>query len=382
MDTIYLDNNATTAMCDKSILALEAVYRDGIKNPASQHHAGRHSRRLLESYRESVGLGVTAHLTDIHADRVIFTSGGTEANNLAIQGICGSHETPGRIVISGIEHPSVSSAAKFLALGGWDLQTAKTLPNGQVDLEHLASLVNADTHLVCVMLANNETGVIQPVEDVVSLCARHECMVHTDAVQALGKMVLDFRGLGVATMSISAHKIHGPPGVGALVSRHESTFLPLFYGGFQQEGARPGTEAVALAAGFSEALDFYLDKQQKHFAYLSRLQELLEDGILGCCPGAVVVGQGSPRLPQTSCIAFPGIDRQAAVMALDVAGVCCSTGSACASGSSEASPTLLAMGLAPELVEGALRFSVSILNTEEEVRRAVAIVGEVIACFE
>ena len=210
-------------------MALQAVYRDGLKNPASQHRAGRHSRRLLENCRESIGLGVAAHLADTHADRIIFTSGGTEANNLAIQGICGSHKTPGRIVISGIEHPSVSSTASYLALGGWDLQITNTLPNGELDLEHFASLVNPDTYLACVMLANNETGVIQPLQEVVSICAEHGCGVHTDAVQALGKMVIDFQGLGGATMSISAHKIHGPSGVGALVSRHESTLQPLFY---------------------------------------------------------------------------------------------------------------------------------------------------------
>jgi len=293
-------------------------------------------------------------------------------------GICASFPQRGRLIISGIEHPSVTMVAEMLAKDGWDLQTVNTLPNGKIDLDHLESLFDNKTRLVSVMLANNETGVIQPIADIVDLCKNHGALVHTDAVQAVGKMLVDFQQLGVDAMSLSAHKIHGPVGVGALLIKKGCPIAPVLYGGFQQNGLRPGSEACPLPIAFSKTLNLYLDDQDANISRLLELRKRLEDGVLGLFPTAIIIGQDSPRLPQTTCVSFPEVDRQALMMALDVAGVCCSTGSACASGSSEPSPALIAMGLPEGVIEGAIRFSLSIFNTPAEVDAVIEILSEVL----
>jgi len=293
-------------------------------------------------------------------------------------GICESFPQRGRIIISGVEHPSVSMVGEILKKDGWDLQVVNTLLNGKIDLDHLDSLINDETRLVSVMLANNETGVIQPITDVVTLCKNRGVLVHTDAVQAVGKMPVDFQQLGVDALSLSAHKIHGPVGVGALLIKKGCPVAPVLHGGFQQNGIRPGSEACPLPIAFSKALELYLDHQDANISHLLGLREKLESGILGLFPAATVIGHETPRLPQTTCIAFPKVDRQALMMALDVAGICCSTGSACASGSSEPSPVLIAMGLPEGVIDGAVRFSLSIYNTPVEVDAVIEILSEIL----
>ena len=343
-----------------------------------RHELGRQSRKQLEITRQCVGDLLGCNQLDSNENVVVFTSGGTEANNLAILGICASFPQRGRLIISGVEHPSVSMVGEILKKSGWDLQVVNTLLNGKIDLDHLDSLINDETRLVSVMLANNETGVIQPITDVVALCKSHGVLVHTDAVQAVGKMPVDFRQLGVDALSLSAHKIHGPVGVGALILKKGCPVAPVLHGGFQQNGIRPGSEACPLPIALSKALELYLDHQDANISHLLGLREKLEDGLLGLFPAATVIGHESPRLPQTTCIAFPEVDRQALMMALDVAGVCCSTGSACASGSSEPSPVLIAMGLPEGIIDGAVRFSLSIYNTPAEVDAVIEILSEIL----
>ena len=350
---------------------MQACHQLGLVNPESQHQLGRQARRQLEDCREQLGVLLGLHLSDVHADHLFFTSGGTEANNLAIQGYRLGADAKNRLVISGIEHPSISTTAQWLRSQGVDVQIVNTLTNGLIDCEHLESLVNHDTFLVAVMLANNETGVIQPISNVVAICDRLRVPVHADAVQAIGKLDVQFRELGVGSMTVSAHKVHGPRGSGALITRHGHAPHPVFHGGFQQSAVRPGTESVALAAGLTTAVSNYLGDKDDHVSRLLALRDRFETGIKTQLANAQVLGADAPRLPNTSNIAFRGVDRQAMLMALDVAGVCCSTGSACASGSSEPSPTLVAMGLDPELIEGALRFSLGIFNSEPEIDDAI-----------
>ena len=378
METIYFDNNATTPIANSVVEALTSALQQGLKNPASQHELGRQSRKQLEITRERVGGLLGCNQLDSNENVVVFTSGGTEANNLAILGICASFPQRGRLIISGVEHPSVSMVGEILKKDGWDLQVVNTLLNGKIDLDHLDSLINDETRLVSVMLANNETGVIQPITDVVALCKSHGVLVHTDAVQAVGKMPVDFRQLGVDALSLSAHKIHGPVGVGALILKKGCPVAPVLHGGFQQNGIRPGSEACPLPIALSKALELYLDHQDANISHLLGLREKLESGILGLFPAATVIGHETPRLPQTTCIAFPKVDRQALMMALDVAGICCSTGSACASGSSEPSPVLIAMGLPEGVIDGAVRFSLSIYNTPVEVDAVIEILSEIL----
>ena len=378
METIYFDNNATTPIANSVVEALTSALQQGLKNPASQHELGRQSRKQLEITRERVGGLLGCNQLDSNENVVVFTSGGTEANNLAILGICESFPQRGRVIISGVEHPSVSMVGEILKKDGWDLQVVNTLLNGKIDLDHLDSLINDETRLVSVMLANNETGVIQPITDVVTLCKNRGVLVHTDAVQAVGKMPVDFQQLGVDALSLSAHKIHGPVGVGALLIKKGCPVAPVLHGGFQQNGIRPGSEACPLPIAFSTALELYLDHQDANISHLLGLREKLESGILGLFPAATVIGHETPRLPQTTCIAFPKVDRQALMMALDVAGICCSTGSACASGSSEPSPVLIAMGLPEGVIDGAVRFSLSIYNTPVEVDAVIEILSEIL----
>ncbi len=367
---IYLDHNATTPMLAQVAEVVARVHRDCPGNPASQHWAGRQARQTLEAARERIGALVGAGLNSSRADRVVFTSGGTEANNLAVAGLAGRR--PAHLIVSAIEHPSVAAAAAQLARSGWIVDLLPVTADGVAQVDRLAELIRPETRLVSIMLASNETGVIQPVAAAAEVCAARRVPLHTDAVQVVGKMPVDFRGLGVAALSLSGHKLHAPAGIGALVLRHDVDIVPQMQGGFQQQGLRPGTEPVALAAGLAAALEFWHQDQQAIQERMTGLRDKFEAGLRVGCPDCVVIGQAAARLPHTSNVAFPGLDRQALVMALDLAGVACSTGSACASGSSEPSPTLLAMGCPRAIVDGSLRFSLGQGTTTAEVVEAVS----------
>lgn len=364
MKQIYLDHNATTKIHDDVAATMADCFRSGYVNPASQHASGRAARAVLEHARDTIAEILGAR-TAAHAhDQVIFTSGGTEANNLALFGLAG--QSPGRIIVSAIEHPSVLAAAARLAQLGCDVQHLRVLPNGVCDLDHFNELLNADTKLVSVMLANNETGVIQPVKEIAELCLASNIPFHCDAAQAVGKIPVSFWKLNAAAMTIAPHKFHGPCGIGILLVRHDVTLQPLLFGGSQQFGVRPGTECVAAAVGAAKALEIWqadLGRQQR----METLRERLESRIRAEIPDCVIVGEQSHRLPHTTNLAFRGVDRQAFLMAIDIAGVAISTGSACASGSSEPSHVLIAMNCHPEVVDGALRISLGALTTADEI---------------
>ncbi|MBI2823367.1 MAG: cysteine desulfurase [Planctomycetia bacterium] len=368
MSRIYLDNNATTPVLPRVAEAMARSYASGPGNAASQHAAGRRARQALDTARESLASLLGAECGSSRSDQVIFTSGGTEGNNLAILGLAGG--TPAHAILSAIEHPSVAGAASHLRCLGWDVETLPVSAQGVVDVDRLQDTIRADTRLASIVLGNNETGVLQPVARAARYCADRGVPLHTDAVQVAGKLPVDFRALHVAAMTVSAHKFHGPQGVGALILRHDVALEPQLHGGFQQGGLRPGTEPVALAVGMQAALECWHADRNAIADRLTDLRDVFESALRGGWPELVVNGGGAPRLPHTSNVAFPGLDRQALVMALDLAGVACSTGSACASGSPEPSPTLVAMGCPKTVLGGALRFSVGQQTTAEEVVEA------------
>jgi cysteine desulfurase len=368
MKPIYLDHNATTPVLPQVALAMSNVLLAGPANPASQHQWGRRARQQIEDAREAIGRLLGAQVERFDGDRLIFTSGGTEANHLAILGLAG--EPPGHVIASAIEHPSVGGALDQLVDRGFVVDRLPVDRNGVVDLDRLDDLIRPDTRLVSVMLGNNETGVLQPVAELAQRCSSRGILVHTDAVQVAGKIPLDFNALGVAAMTIAAHKLHGPVGIGGLVVRRGVECRPMLKGGFQQAGLRPGTESVALAVGFEVAMQLWHQEREAREARLTTMRDRLEGLLRGELPNIVVHGAGATRLPHTSNIAFPGIDRQAYLMALDLAGVGCSTGSACASGSSEPSPVLLAMGVDRPLVDSSLRFSCGAQTTLAEIDEA------------
>jgi cysteine desulfurase len=242
---------------------------------------------------------------------------------------------------------------------------------GVVQTEKLDQLLDERTRVVSVMLGNHETGVLQPVKEIADIVRGRGVPVHSDGVQAVGKIQVDFRALGIDALSASAHKLHGPVGIGALLLRHDVTPAPLLAGGFQQQGIRPGTESVALALGFLKALELWVAQAAESERQMRSLRDALEDGLRAEIPSLVINGSDADRLPHTSNISLPGFNRQAIVLALDMAGIACSTGSACASGSSEPSPVLIAMGLAAPLIEGSIRISLSRLTTASDIEQAL-----------
>ena len=373
MESIYLDHNATTPTRPEVVRAMVECYRRGYANPASQHRPGQRARQALEDAREAIARILGADLSATRPDRLLFTSGGTEANNLAMLGIsrAGGGSEPGQVIFSAIEHSSVIEPAEYLLEQGWRIDTLGVTGDGVVRSEQLPSLLTSQTRLVSVMLANHETGVLQPVAELVPICRQAGVPLHTDAVQVAGKLPLEFRSLGVDAMTVAAHKFQGPLGIGALILGPEVPLTPVLFGGHQQSGLRPGTESVALAVGMLTALELWQEEQETHARRLTTLRDRLESGLKAGFPGPVVNGSAADRLPHTSSIAFPGLDAQILLLALDHAGVACSVGSACSSGSTELSPTLRAMGLPQEIVASSLRFSLGATTTEEEVDEAV-----------
>jgi cysteine desulfurase len=378
---IYLDHNSTTPILPEVAQAMADCAANSFGNPSSQHQVGRRARQALENAREEIGRSLGASIAGGSPDRVIFTSGGTEANNLFVLGMAHAHDpqsTPGQAIISTIEHASIAGAVEVLERRGWTIHRLGITRDGVVDLEQFERHLTADTRFVSVMLANNETGVVQPVAQIAKRCRALGVPLHTDAAQIVGKLPVDFRALGASAMTVAGHKFHAPLGVGALVVRHRLALEPLMRGGFQQEGLRPGTEAVALAVGLHAALAAWQREGQARTERMSRLRDRLEGGLRDAYAGELVInGAPAERLPNTSNLALVGLERQALLMALDQAGVAASTGSACASGSSEPSSVLVAMGCPESVLAGSLRFSLGATTTAEEIEDAIGRIGKV-----
>lgn len=379
LDSLYFDNNSTTRIDPRVAAAMNEVLLEGHVNPASQHLLGQRSRRRLENARQGCLQTLDADTRSFPADELIFTSGGTEANNLVV---LGSARRNHQLIVSAIEHPSVMLAAEHAAaVVGAKLSIVSTSFSGVWRLDHLENLLQAGpTSLVSLMLVNNETGVIQPVAEAVELCRQFGVLIHTDAVQAVGKIPVSFRALGVDFMTFTPHKFHGPRGIGGLVVRAGIKVPPLMHGGFQQSGYRPGTEDVVLAVACERAIELAVtelpesNQRWLHLRelFLAELKDVLRNDF-------VEHGAAEERVPQTLNLSFPGVDRQALLIAADVAGIALSTGSACSSGSSEPSPVLLAMGLEKGLVESSIRVSFGRDSTEAEIRRGSRQIGELVA---
>ena len=395
---IYLDHNATTPLLPEVADAVREASLRYHANPGSQHEPGRQARRALEQARQRIGELLGARTTGMNADRVIFTSGGTEAANLAIFGLLSAPHPPlalasslqragpqtpnptqpnpappkKHFLTSTLEHPCILEAAAQLPhrLPHCEVETLTPNPDGIVPLEKFRQHLRPETALVSLMLANNETGVLQPVAEVAALCAENNIAMHSDAAQMVGKLPVHFTDLNLSAMSLAAHKFHGPLGIGALVLRHDLPLQPTLFGGHQQADLRPGTETVALAIGMQTALEHWQQNADKNIGRITKLRNQFERTLLAELPTLVVIGGEAPRLPNTSNLAFVGLDRQALLMALDQAGVACSSGSACASGSSELSPVLLAMGLEKSVIEGSIRFSLGLTTTAAEIEES------------
>jgi cysteine desulfurase len=371
MDLIYLDNNATTPLLPTVWEAMRPYGTDCYGNPASAHRVGRKARQALEDARER-----TAAILGAFPDEVIFTSGGTEANNLAIFGLAG--DPPGHLITSPIEHPSVAEPVLQLEKRGFSVERLPVNKEGTVPGERLASLIRPESRLVTVMLANNEVGSVQPIQALVDEL-QGRCPFHCDAVQAAGKMPVSFHDLGVTTLSISAHKFHGPKGVGALLVRRNTRLPARNHGGHQQQGRRPGTEAVALAVGLTTALEFWHCETLERTQHVLKLRRLLLHRLRALAEPVVLNGPTDGGVPHTLNLSFPGCQADSLLINLDLAGVACSTGSACSSGSLLPSPVLKAMGVPEVVLRSAMRFSLNSLLTEDEVEEAARRIAAVVS---
>ncbi len=372
---IYLDNNSTTVIDPAVAQAMFDCLSTGYVNPASQHQSGQAARRRLEKIRTELLSMLGAVTSGMTADELIFTSGGTESNNLALIGL--AHEPDGsvpdkkRILISAIEHPSIVAAGEYLSRRGFIVESIAVNEDGMVCLSDLAARLNFPARLVSVMLANNETGVLQPIRAIAELCRSHGALLHTDAVQAVGKIAVDFGDLSVDALTFTAHKLHGPRGIGGLILKHGLRPFPNLFGGFQQRGFRPGTEDVCLATGFLECVRQYRASNGERESRMRALRDQLQQSICEQCSDVVVNGGRATRVPHTLNLSFRGLNRQEILLAADMAGLAVSTGSACASGSSDLSPVLLAMGLDSDVIESSIRFSLSALTTAADIEAAI-----------
>jgi len=356
---IYFDHNATTPLEPGVLEAMLPFLKDQYGNASSRHEFGTQARRAVTRAREQV-----AALVNVQPSQVVFVSGGTEANNLFIRGAAG-YLKPTQVAVSAIEHPCVAKPAQELARLGWKVRKLAVTADGEIDLADVDRALAEPTGIVSVMLANNETGVIQDVAAVAERARAARAWMHTDAVQALGKIEVDFRALNVHGMTISAHKIYGPKGVGALVVDKRIELRPIIGGGGHEQGMRSGTENVPGIVGFGAAAELAGIRRDELATRLAALRERLEAGLHAM--GAVIFGERAPRIPNTTYFAFRGIDGETLVVELDKLGQAVAAGAACSSASTEPSATLIAMGVEPELARGAVRFSLGAGNTAEDV---------------
>jgi len=382
MAAIYMDANATTPVLPEVVEAMRPYWAESFGNASSVHQRGQQARAAVDHAREAV-----ATLLNCRPAEIVFTSGGTESDNLALFGLL----SPGdHLITTAIEHHAVLHAAEALAQRGVELTFLKPSAAGVIDPEAVRASLRPNTKLVSVMLANNETGVVQPVREIAKIAHGSGALVHTDAVQAGGKLPLDVTALGCDLLSLSGHKMHAPQGVGVLYVSRKVKLNPLFFGGLHERGRRPGTENVAGIVGLGRAAELArtwlnaeaspsTSTQPENPAALAALRDRLEQGILARLPDAGVNGAGAPRVANTTNLYFEGIDAEALIIALDLQGLEISAGSACQSGATEPSHVLVAMGLPEERARGSVRLSLSRMNSQSEVGVAIELVAAAVS---
>jgi cysteine desulfurase len=367
---VYLDHNATTPIAEPVFEAMLPFLRQHYGNAASRHGFGTVALRAVNCAREQV-----AQAVGVQVSQVVFTSCGTEANNLFVQGAA-ARLNPGQIAVSAIEHPCVAKPAAALARRGWSLHRIAVDGAGRLAFSNLEEALQKPTGVVSVMLANNETGVLQDVVRAAEMARAQGAVTHTDAVQALGKVPVDFARLGVDALTLSAHKIYGPKGAGALVVDKRLQLEPIMRGGGHERGLRSGTLNVPAIVGFGAACELAVARLQETPERLRTLRDSLEAGLRDL--GAVVFGAGAERLSNTSYFALPGIEGETLVVELDRAGYAVASGAACSSANPEPSATLLAMGVAAELARGAVRVSLGEPNTAAQVQAFLVALARIV----
>jgi cysteine desulfurase len=372
MRRVYLDNNATTPVLPEVFEAMRPYFAEHFGNASSIHHHGQETRAAVERARESV-----AELLGCRASEIVFTSGGTEGDNLAISGLARDSD---HVISSTIEHHAVLNSCKHLEATGCEVTYVPVDGRGLVDPEDVRRALRPKTKLITIMMANNEMGVLQPVEEIGKIAAEADVYFHTDAVQAAGKVVIDVKRIACDLLSISGHKLHAPQGVGALYVRKGTILQPMFYGGSHERSRRAGTENVPGIIGLGKAAEIAREALERgDLTKMSALRDRIEQTILSEVEATGVNGQGAPRVPNTTNIHFDYIEGEALVIALDLKGLAVSTGAACSSGAIEPSHVLTAMGLPPEIARASLRFSLGKQNTAADVQFALDLIPQTVA---
>ncbi len=375
---IYLDHAATTPVRPEALAAmLPYLGPDRYGNPSSAHRFGREAQAGLELARREVAVALGVEPTE-----VVFTSGGTEADNLAVLGACMAERTRGRRMVAAVaatEHKAVLASAHAVQALGGEERTIPVNRSGVIDLEALDAVLANRPSIVSVMWVNNETGIVQPIEEIASRCAARGVPFHTDMVQALGKVPASLAGLRTGLATISGHKLGAPKGVGALIVPQGVVLEPLVHGGGQQSGVRPGTENIAAAVALGRAVTLAASEQDREAHRSSGLCHRLAERLRATIPDVVVVGEESPRAPQILNVLIPGTESGTVLMHLDLAGVAASSGSACTTGAAEPSHVLTAMGIPRDLAAGAIRFSFGRETTEAEIDQVAGVLPEIVA---
>ena len=376
-NTVYLDNNATTRTAPEVRDVMLPFFCDLYGNPSSMHAFGGRVAKFVERAREEV-----ARFLGCSTEEIVFTSCATESDNTAIRGFAAAKGKSAKIVTTAVEHPAVLQPCKRLKAEGYDVEILPVDGRGQIDTAMLDSvLAKSPGALVSVMWANNETGTVFPVEEIASICRARGAVFHTDAVQAAGKVRIDLSRVGVDMLSISGHKFHAPKGIGVLFARKGIPLRPLLLGGHQERMRRAGTENVPYIVALGKACELARLGMERENERMARLRDKLERGLLAKCPGAAVNGDVEHRLPNTTNIGFPYVEGEAIAYRLSDAGICISTGSACASGSLDPSHVIRAMGVPFTALHGSVRFSLSKYTTEEDIDYTLATLPPIIAAL-
>jgi len=373
MKIIYLDNNATTKIAPEVLNEMNPYLTDYYGNPSSMHTFGGKLHSKIEEARAKV-----AELIGAEAEEIVFMSCGTESDNTALMAAAESFPQKRHIVTTRVEHPAVFNFVKHLARKGYRVTFLPVDNTGRLDMDFFSKAFDDDTAIVSVMYANNETGVVFPVEEIGEVLKERKILFHTDAVQAVGKVPIDVKELPVDMLSLSGHKVHAPKGVGALYVRKGTRFYPYIIGGHQENGRRAGTENIASIIGLGKACELAAKNLQNEIFYLGKLRDKLEGNLLKNCPDVRINGDIEHRLPNTTNISFEYVEGEAILLRLNEYGICASSGSACTSGSLEPSRVLRAMGTPFTAIHGSIRFSLSRYNTEDEIDTVLDIVPGII----
>ena len=375
MNTIYLDNNATTKTDEEVVKAMLPYLSDNYGNPSSIYRLGRDNKKAIEDSREKV-----ARLLNCDPNEIYFTSGGSESDNTAIRGIAYSYKNKGNhIITSKIEHPAVLETCKQLEKEGFEVTYINVDENGIVNIEELNKAIKPTTILITIMFANNEIGTIEPIKEIGEIAKENNIIFHTDAVQAIGSIKIDVKELNIDSLSLSAHKFYGPKGIGVLYVRKGIKFNKFINGGHQERNKRAGTENVPGIVGLAKAMELAYENLEEHNKKIKKLRDYYVEQIKEKIPYIKINGDMEKRLPGNSNISFRFIEGEGLLLNLDLKGICASSGSACTSGALDPSHVLLAIGLPHEIAHGSLRISIGKYNTKEEIDYVVESLVEIVS---